>query len=505
MDWLPESMPLGEVEWGKIPQLGESGETSLREGLEAGARESPFPSSFERRHCLLGVSVNTSVLICLSDQTGAKTLHDLKIRFRHDPSVTVIQVANKFIRSMLNADVATTQQKPPKPDNMAALLAEVEHIDINHESNDAKSANAAGWDQNTPLIIKLVQCILTEALVKNASDIHLEPAAMRTVSVRIRQHGLMTTLLAYPLSQHPAVIARVKILAQLDISEKRVPQDGKFQFFNEQKQHEARVATLPTIYGESAVIRLLGDGYVRTLDAADWHPKALQLVRTILQQKQGLLLVVGPTGSGKTSTLHSLLKTFKQSGKKLWTVEDPVEVTQPHLQQVQINNKVNLTFPKVLRSLLRADPDIILIGELRDSETAEVALQAAVTGHLVLSTLHTNSAIGAITRLRDLGIKNYQIDDALIGVISQRLVLQRCACTQILSTNSGFKPACSLCNGSGHIGRVAVHEVLSLCASSDNLPSSTIDESQQVPAESYHSFEDDLAWKRIDRSPNTSH
>lgn len=502
MDWLPESMPLRQVEWGKVPLLGESGETSLRAEIGKEGRKSPFPGSFEHRHCLLGVSVNAGVLICLSDQTGGKTLHDLKIRFRHDSSVAVVQVESRFIESILNADVEARHQQPVKPDSMAALLAEVGHEDITNEPDAAQQSKAAGWDQNTPLIIKLVQGLLIEALEKQASDIHLEPESARTVNVRIRQHGIMTTLLVYPLSQHPAVMARVKILAQLDISEKRIPQDGKFHFFTDQRRHEARIATLPTIYGEAAVIRLLGDGHVRTLDEADWHPKALDLVRRVLDQKQGLLLVVGPTGSGKTSTLHSLLKTFAQTGKKLWTVEDPVEVTQPHLQQVQINNKVNLTFPKVLRSLLRADPDIILIGELRDSETAEVALQAAVTGHLVLSTLHTNSAVGAITRLRDLGIKNYQIDDALIGVISQRLVLRRCICTQ---SKTSFDSPCTLCNGSRGIGRIAVHEVLSLCTNSDDPPSSTITQPQQVGTDSYHSFEDDLHWKRIDMAPSTRH
>jgi type II secretory ATPase GspE/PulE/Tfp pilus assembly ATPase PilB-like protein len=288
--------------------------------------------------------------------------------------------------------------------------------------------------ENDSAIINLVNQIILNALEEEASDIHIELFEGSTESdIRFRRDGHMEHFSEFPGAYHRAVISRIKIMAELDIAEKRHPQDGKITFtLRDGRRVDLRVATLPTIHGnEFITIRVLPSGEPLPLAKLGMSERDMDTFRELFQRPYGLILVCGPTGSGKTTTLHSVLKELNTVNRKIWTAEDPVEIVQPHLCQVQINCKIGLTFADILRSFLRADPDIIMIGEMRDKETASIALEASMTGHLVLSTLHTNSASETVARLVDLGIDPFNLSDALLAIVAQRLARMLCpACAQ---------------------------------------------------------------------------
>lgn len=269
-------------------------------------------------------------------------------------------------------------------------------------------------------LVRFMEEMLQHAIKKHASDIHIEPMQQH-VRIRFRIDGELTLMTQCPSHNHANLISRLKILADLDIAEKRLPQDGKFQI--SQQQLDCRLSMCPTIHGEKAVIRLLNP-MQKALALAELGMQADQLktLQLVIKKPQGLILVTGPTGSGKTFTLYSILNTLNQIIKNIVTVEDPVEIQLAGVSQVNINPKAGLSFAKTLRAFLRQDPDIIMVGEIRDTETAEIALKAAQTGHLVLATLHTNSAMQAITRLRDMGIADYLLAHSISLIIAQRLV-----------------------------------------------------------------------------------
>jgi type II secretory ATPase GspE/PulE/Tfp pilus assembly ATPase PilB-like protein len=341
--------------------------------------------------------------------------------------------------------------------------------------------------EDEPAIVRLVSSILSEAKRIGASDIHIDPEPNSPSLVRMRVDGEVRDINQVPRAQHNAIIARIKIMASLNIAEKRVPQDGKLVFEVSGQPIDVRVATIPTVEGEGVVMRLLAGSDVMPIDKINLSPRNLSMLKSIMTMPHGVLLVVGPTGSGKTTTLHAILGHLNTPNKKIWTAEDPVEITQYRLQQVQINPKVGFTFAKALRAFLRADPDVILIGEMRDKETASAGIEASLTGHLVLSTLHTNSAPETITRLLDLGMDPVNFSDACIGIVAQRLV--RVLCTKCkeeyeiddvehafikrqygaaffseidVPTNQKLYKAvgCFECNDTGYKGRTGVHELL---------------------------------------------
>lgn len=341
-------------------------------------------------------------------------------------------------------------------------------------------------------IVQLVNFIIEEAYKRRASDIHWESlTGKKGLQVRFRVDGECFQYSTIPEHQKRQVISRIKIMANLNIAEKRLPQDGKIKFrTKEGKEFEIRVATIPTIENnEDVVMRILGGIEFRQLEEIDLLEENYQNFKKILDYPYGLILVVGPTGSGKTTTLHAALKYLNKPNKKIWTAEDPVEIVQEGLRQVQVNPKIGLTFAKVLRAFLRADPDIIMIGETRDEETAHTLIEASLTGHLVLSTLHTNSAPETITRLLGMGIDPFNFADALLGVLAQRLTKRLCKECKELYTPSeeeierlkreyGFHPTkpltdemiekatffrpvgCPQCNYTGFKGRMAIHELL---------------------------------------------
>lgn len=285
-------------------------------------------------------------------------------------------------------------------------------------------------EQSDNSLVKLINNMIIEAHQDGVSDIHVESYPGRDkIKIRFRKDGLLRTHLELPPNYRNAVIARIKIMCDLDISEKRKPQDGKINFakFSAQHKIELRVATIPTNNGlEDVVMRILASAKPIPLDNLGLAPWNLQQLKDVMERPYGMVLCVGPTGSGKTTTLHSALSHINVPERKIWTAEDPVEITQPGLRQVQVNPKIDWTFAKALRAFLRADPDVIMVGEMRDEETAQMAVEASLTGHLVLSTLHTNSAPETVTRLLDMGLDPFNFADSLLGVLAQRLVRKLC-------------------------------------------------------------------------------
>jgi type II secretory ATPase GspE/PulE/Tfp pilus assembly ATPase PilB-like protein len=346
-------------------------------------------------------------------------------------------------------------------------------------------------DENDSLIVRLTSHLITEADRLGASDLHLEPSmGKKDMNIRFRVDGTCFTYTRLPAAYRRALVSRIKIMANLDIAERRKPQDGKIRFkLNAQRSIELRVATLPTAGGnEDAVLRLLTAKEPIPLDGMDFRPDTLQTIKMLAEKPHGIFLCVGPTGSGKTTLLHAILKHINTEERKIWTAEDPIEITQEGLRQLQIHPKIGLTFATALRAFLRADPDVIMIGEMRDKETADIAIEASLTGHLVFSTLHTNSAVETVIRLLDLGCDPFNFADAMLGVLATRLCKRICtACKEAYRPSQeeyddlfeGHGTAhgtpglpelhavqlfrglgCEQCHRSGFHGRVPVHELL---------------------------------------------
>ena len=327
-------------------------------------------------------------------------------------------------------------------------------------------------------IVKIVDRILIEAVEDRASDIHIEPRE-NGLTVRFRIDGILREYASYAIKMHPGIVSRLKILSSLDISERQKPQDGRIQVKIENKDIDIRVSTLPTIYGEKVVMRLLNRSSIKVkLEDLGFSEKNLDLFQQIIREPYGIVLVTGPTGSGKTTTLYASLNEINSVEKNIITVEDPVEYQLPIINQVQINIKKDLTFANALRSILRQDPDIIMIGEIRDPETASIAAESALTGHLVFSTLHTNDATSSITRLTDMGVEPFLLAPSLLGILAQRLVRKICPdCkedyvpSKIELNTTGMNPdssqikfyrgaGCEKCNHTGYLGRAGIHEIL---------------------------------------------
>ena len=323
--------------------------------------------------------------------------------------------------------------------------------------------------------VRLVDSIIKEAIPYRASDIHIEPFE-KVVKVRYRIDGDLQQRAEFPIKSYSAICARLKIMAGLNIAERRVPQDGRINLTIGGKEFDFRVSSLPTVFGEKFVIRVL--------DKTSFHFSRKDLgftenenilIDKMLSKPHGIILLTGPTGCGKSTTLYSFLKEVSSPAVNIVTVEDPVEYIMAGINQTQVNTKANMTFSAALRSILRQDPDVIMIGEMRDEETAEIAVRAAITGHIVFSTLHTNDAPGAITRLEDMGVPDYLVADALVGVIAQRLVKRLCPeCKRKEKTtakemeilgidepiNIYHPQGCQFCGGTGYKGRIAVHEIM---------------------------------------------
>ncbi len=360
-------------------------------------------------------------------------------------------------------------------DQAIAMMEGVgEELDLDQLAETLEPEDLMEAEDDAP-IIRLINAMLTEAIKINASDIHIEPFESR-MRVRFRVDGMLREILQPPGNIAPLIISRIKVMAKLDIAEKRLPQDGRISLRVAGRAVDVRVSTLPSGYGERVVMRLLDKQAGRlTLENLGMAKDVQTKFNTLLHKPDGILLVTGPTGSGKTTTLYAGLARINVKSRNILTVEDPIEYYIDGIGQTQVNAKVGMSFARGFRSILRQDPDIVMIGEIRDLETATIAVQASLTGHLVLSTLHTNSAIGAITRLRDMGVEPFLLASSLIGVMAQRLVRKLCtACKkphtiteserEWLNLPAGEAPtiytasSCSQCNHLGYAGRTGVYE-----------------------------------------------
>jgi type IV pilus assembly protein PilB len=359
-------------------------------------------------------------------------------------------------------------------------MEEVEFIatDDDDEVSEVQKELRAGR-QRTPAVRYLTN-IMIEAVEKGASDIHVEPRGVSTI-VRIRVDGILRELMTMPAEHHASLVSRIKILANMDISERRIPQDGRFMMQHRSRRLDLRISTLPMHYGEKVVIRVLDPrSTTMTLDQLGFSDRLSSNLKRILSLPQGMLLVTGPTGSGKSTTLYASLNLMRSPKNNIVTVEDPVEFILDGVNQVQVQVKAGLTFASCLPSILRQDPDVIMVGEIRNGETAEIAMNASQTGHLVLSTLHTNDSVAAVTRLVDLGVPAYLIAASVTGILAQRLVRRLCVCRSEMPASAEYTrrleklgvphaknykfeytpKGCPVCENTGYKGRVGIYELL---------------------------------------------
>lgn len=432
----------------------------------------------------------TAVEILTDDPGNLDRVQDIKRTF---PGLNIRFAVSlrRDIAQFLGSSTGTGDTGGRKLDeNVSDILGEL----VTEAQAEAmeEASGSGGLDENDSAIVRLANQIIADAYRQNASDIHIEPyGEKRETLVRFRVDGDCFEYMKIPQSYRRAIVSRLKIMASLDIAERRKPQDGKIKFkLSESREIELRVATLPTSgYNEDVVMRILAASEPLPLDKMGFSDRNLKALRDISAKPYGIILCVGPTGSGKTTTLHSVLGNINTPDIKIWTAEDPVEITQYGLRQVQVQPKIGLTFATAMRAFLRADPDVIMVGEMRDKETADTGIEASLTGHLVLSTLHTNSAVETVTRLLDMGCDPFSFADAMLGVLAQRLARRICKdCKEQyvgtpeeyaeLRTGYGEEywdkldikqdntfrlsrgKGCETCNRSGFKGRVALHELL---------------------------------------------
>lgn len=431
-----------------------------------------IPEWLARRHLSVPIEIkNKELTVAMADPLNYESLNDL--RFYAGMAVCPVIATRKDILETIEHsykfDTSSVEQivKASAKDFETGSIQVIPDLE---ESNRLK-AETRSLEERSLLgpVVQLANLILGKAIKMRASDIHIEPE-QKEFRVRYRIDGLLKEEMRLPKWVQNPLVSRIKIIATLDISERRLPQDGAVRVVTEGREVDLRVSTLPTTHGEKVVLRILDQSKVLVdIDHIGLPGKDLESVRKMIQKHKGMILVTGPTGSGKTTTLYSIIKELKVVTTNITTVEDPVEYTIEGINQIQINPDVGLTFSSALRSILRQDPNIIFVGEIRDKETAEIAFRAAMTGHLVLSTVHTNDAPSTITRLVDIGIPRYLVASSLLGVIAQRLVRKRCIKCRLSShpspsspsdTGDNLEEGCAACNHSGYSGRIGVFEVL---------------------------------------------
>lgn len=423
-----------------------------------------------RKHMLIPFEfdkANPNVLrVAMADPLDIIAIDDLSIitNLKIDPVVsTPREIAASIDRYYGNAE--------------AMAVAERYTIEKEKQNKEKEEQLQVNEDINQSPIVLLVRTIIEQAVRQRASDIHIEPLE-KQVRVRYRVDGILYETMKYEINLLPAFVARIKIIGGMDISEKRKPQDGRITIVVDRQEFDIRVSILPTVFGEKIVMRITSkQSLTKAKKDLGFSDEEMNKFDGILSKPHGIILVTGPTGSGKSTTLYTALSELNTEDVNIITVEDPVEANIDGINQVQVNNKAELTFASALRSILRQDTDIIMIGEIRDGETAQIAIKASITGHLVVSTLHTNSAVSSITRLEDMGIEPYLIADAAVGVIAQRLVRRLCpACKKqryatafekemlkldLESVQEIYEPCgCHLCNDKGYFGRIGVYEIL---------------------------------------------
>jgi general secretion pathway protein E len=416
------------------------------------ASKYPLPYAFARSHQLLLEDDGTRLTLWLCADSVANAIAEVMRKWHHDNAdFEIAREAPALLKQRISQ--AYTQQYGPGESSAAAVVSEVESAaDLSRMMQELPAVEDLLETSDDAPIIRMLNALLTQAARDGASDIHIEPYE-RHSSVRFRVDGNLREVVQPNRALHAALISRLKIMAELDIAEKRLPQDGRISLRLGSRAVDVRVSTLPSAHGERAVLRLLDKSETRlSLPSVGMQGRTLERFQQLVTQPHGLILVTGPTGSGKTTTLYAALQSLDATGSNIMTVEDPIEYELAGVGQTQVNAKIDLTFAKALRAILRQDPDIIMIGEIRDFETAQIAIQASMTGHLVLATLHTNDAASAVTRLTDMGIEPFLLSSSLLGVLAQRLV--RKVCTHCQGTG------CTHCGQTGYAGRTGIFELL---------------------------------------------
>ncbi len=471
-------------------QLGVESVDLRKEGLQDAAIRL-VPEDIMKKYELVPFAIdenNSNILkIAMSDPMYLPAIDDVSL-------ITGMEVVPYF---------APTAQIAMQIDRMfgkkqameAAAQYQLEHADELREEEES----ASNAEVDNAQIVKIVRTMLEQAIRQGASDIHIEPLE-RNLRIRYRIDGALREVMDYNTTLLPAMVARVKIMSGLDISEKRKPQDGRLTLQVDNREYDVRVSVLPTVFGEKTVMRLTAkDGLSREKKYLGLTPEDEERLDGILKNPHGIILVTGPTGSGKSTTCYTVLSELNREEVNIITVEDPVEANVDGVNQVQVNVKADLTFANALRSILRQDPDIIMVGEIRDGETAGIAVKASITGHLVISTLHTNSTAASITRLIDMGVEPYLIGDSVVGIIAQRLVRKLCPkCRKAREATDQEKkllmvPAsmpqtvyepvgCEDCGGIGYRGRTAIYEIMPVTAKLRNRihDKVTADELQEI-------------------------
>jgi general secretion pathway protein E len=428
-----------------------------------------LPMPFARRHLVLPLALDADGLqVAVADPGALSPLDDLRFLFgaRPRPVVVPAPVLRDAITRAYDAAARSAA------DTMDAIGDERLDL-VAHELDEPPDLLEAG--DETP-VIRLVNALFFQAVKDGASDIHVEPYE-RSVAVRFRVDGILHDVLAPPAHLHPTIASRIKIMAGLDIAERRLPQDGRIRVRVAGRDVDVRVSVVPTAFGERVVLRLL-DRASALLDLSDLGlaPGVASGLERVLGQSHGIVLVTGPTGSGKTTTLYAALRRLATGERNIMTIEDPIEYQLRGIGQIQASPRIGLTFAAGLRAVLRQDPDVVLVGEIRDRETVEIAMQAALTGHLVFSTLHTNDACGAVTRLLDMAVEPFLVSSSVLAVLAQRLVRRVCShCAVPAAPDEDERralgssvpdvlvhagPGCPACRGTGYRGRTGIHELL---------------------------------------------
>tara|TARA_R110002110_G_scaffold147129_1_gene337255 strand:- start:68684 stop:70153 length:1470 start_codon:yes stop_codon:yes gene_type:complete len=434
-----------------------------------------LPYEFARQNRVLIRPERAELL--LTEKTQAWVLAELtRCNYR---DLSPVEVGEDEFNKLLSSQYQNQQSS-----SEAVMAGMQDFVDLEEAAASLEESVDLLDSENDAPIIRLLNAILSEALKEQASDIHIEPYEKQAV-VRFRLDGVLHTVLTPSVQIAPLLISRIKVMSRLDIAEKRLPQDGRMAVKLGGRSIDLRISTMPSTYGERVVMRLLDkDAGKMQTDELGMPSATREKLEELIRRPHGIILVTGPTGSGKTTTLYAALQQMNRQERNIMTVEDPVEYDLPGISQTQINIRAGMTFAKGLRAILRQDPDVVLIGEIRDSETAEIATQASLTGHLVLSTLHTNTASGAITRLQDIGIDSFLLASTVRGIIAQRLLRKLCLqCRQVIPADdyqgklvgidSGTSiyqaVGCEHCNGTGFQGRQALFELVTIDAELQNL------------------------------------
>ena len=407
-----------------------------------------LPYAFARTHALLLEDDGRALTLWHNASPNLSALGEVMRKYAsHQPALILSCADVEVVAERISAAYAEGES------NAAAVISEVESdADLSRLMHELPAVEDLLETADGAPIIRMLNALLTQAVRDQASDIHIEPYE-RHSSVRFRIDGTLREVVQPNRALHAALISRLKIMADLDIAEKRLPQDGRISLRIGMRAVDVRVSTLPSAHGERAVLRLLDKSESKlSLESIGMQGEVLQRFERLIDQPHGIILVTGPTGSGKTTTLYSALQRLDAGTSNIMTVEDPIEYELSGIGQTQVNPKIDLDFAMALRAILRQDPDIIMIGEIRDFETAQIAIQASLTGHLVLATLHTNSAASAVTRLTDMGVEPFLLSSSLLGVLAQRLVRRLC----VDCRGSG----CPHCGQTGYAGRTGVFELL---------------------------------------------